>query len=263
VSTVLRLSLRRARTRIAAMALGFGLFELVVGLSYASVDQNAIRSLVESLPPALKALAGSSDVASPSGYLGSAYLHPVALTVQGALVISMASAPVRDIEDGWAELMLSRPLAPWRWILAQVAAMAIALAVVGLGGFLGGLIAITAVGALGGISMGALALVSLGGYLCFLAIGALSLAVGGLSRSGARAVGVAAGLAVVMYAIDYLAEIWTVAEPLGPLSVFHYYDPGVILGEGSIPGADVLVLAGTAIVAAVAGHLLFERRELA
>ena len=111
--------------------------------------------------------------------------------------------------------------------------------------------------------MGALALVSLGGYLCFLAIGALSLAVGGLSRSGARAVGVAAGLAVVMYAIDYLAEIWTVAEPLGPLSVFHYYDPGVILGEGSIPGADVLVLAGTAIVAAVAGHLLFERRELA
>jgi ABC-type transport system involved in multi-copper enzyme maturation permease subunit len=263
MSTVLALSLRRARTRIIAMALGFGLFELVVGLSYASVDQNAIRSLVESLPPALRALAGSSDVASPSGYLGSGYLHPVALTIQGALVISMASAPVRDIEDGWAELVLSRPLAPWRWVLAQAAALAIALAVVDLGGFLGGLVAISSVDALGGISPGALALVSLGGYLCFLAVGGLALAVGGLVRSGARAVGVAAGLVVVMYAVDYLAEIWTIAEPLGPLSVFHYYDPGVILGDGSIAGADVLVLAGTALVAAIAGHVLFERRELA
>ena len=53
MSTTLLLSLRRARARIVAMAIGFALFELVVGLSYASVDQNAIRSLVESLPPAL------------------------------------------------------------------------------------------------------------------------------------------------------------------------------------------------------------------
>ena len=260
---ILVLSLVRARARIVAMALGFGAFEMVVGLSYASVDQNAIRSLVESLPPALRALAGSSDLASPAGYLGSGYLHPVALTIQGALVISLASAPVRDIEEGRAELLLSRPLPPWRWVLAQVAAMAIALGVVVLGGFAGGLVAITNVDALAGVGVGSLALVSIGGYLCFGAIGALALVIGSLSRSGARAIGVAAGVTVIMYAVDYLAEIWTLAEPLAPLSVFSYYDPGVILASGELAGVDVLALAGVAAVAALAAHLVYGRRELA
>lgn len=260
---VLALSLTRARIRIIAMAVGFGLFELVVGLSYASVDENAIRSLVESLPPALRALAGNSDIASPAGYLGSGYLHPVALTIQGALVISMASAPARDIEEGRAELILSRPLAPWRWVAAQALAMAIALAVVDLGGLLGGLAAASTVDALGPVEASALVAVSVGGYLCFLALGGLALVVGAFSRSGARAVGVAAGIAVVMYAIDYLAEVWTVAEPLAPLSVFTYYDPGVILGAGSMPMGDILTLALVAAAAAVAAHVAYERRELA
>jgi hypothetical protein len=91
VRTIYGLALERARVRILLLAVGFGLFELVVGLSYASVDQNAIRELVEALPPALRALAGS-DIASPTGYAGSGYLHPVALAVQAAAAISMASA---------------------------------------------------------------------------------------------------------------------------------------------------------------------------
>lgn len=263
MGVVLALSLVRARVRIAVLAVGFGLFELVVGLSYASIDQNAIRSLIESLPPALKAFSGAADIASPAGYVGAAYIHPVPLTIQGALVISMASAAARDTETGAAELLLSRPLQPWRWLLAQTAAVVIALTAVATGGYLGGLIGITVVDDLAPVRATHLLVASAGGALMFAAIGGITLLAAILTRGGARAVGWAAGIAVVSYALNYLSQVWTLAEPLGPLSVFNHYDPGVITGDGSMGAGDVLTLAGVAVVTAVAAHVLVQRRELA
>jgi len=263
VRVVLGLSLLRARLRITVLAIGFGLFEFVVGLSYASVDANAIRSLVESLPPALRALSGSADVASAAGYLGAAYIHPVALTIQGALVISMATTPARDAETGAAELLLARPLPPWRWLAAQALAAALALAVVAAGGYAGGLAAALTVDDLSPVRASHLLAASATGALVFVAVGAVALLAAVLARGGARAVGWAAGFAVISYALNYLAEIWTVAEPLGPLSVFHHYDPGVITGTGEVGAGALLTLGGVALAAAAAAHVLVQRRELA
>ena len=47
-----------------------------------------------------------------------------------AAAISMAAAPARDCEDGAAELILSRPIQPPRWLGAHALAMATALAAV-------------------------------------------------------------------------------------------------------------------------------------
>jgi ABC-2 type transport system permease protein len=263
MGTVLALALLRSWRRVLAMALGFGLFELVVGLSYASVDENTIRSLVEELPPAIKALASNADVASPAGYLGSGFFHPVALTLQAALVVSMAAMAARDMEDGPAELMLSRPLPRWRWLVAYAAALVAGLAVVALGGWIGGAIAASTVDALAPVDLGGLALVSIGGFLCFLVVGAVALVTATLGHTTGRAIGWAAAFAIVSYAINYLAQVWTVVEPIGPLSVFHYYDPAKILGRDDLPGSDVLVLALAALVVGVAAHAFMSRRELA
>jgi ABC-type transport system involved in multi-copper enzyme maturation permease subunit len=263
MGTVLALALLRSWRRVLAMAVGFGIFELIVGLSYASVDENKIRSLVEELPPAIRALASSADIASPSGYLGSGFYHPVALTLQAALVISMAAMAARDMEDGPAELMLSRPLPRWRWLLAHAAALVAGLIVVALGGWLGGAIAASTVDALAPVELGSLTLVSLGGFLCFLVVGAVALVTTVLSHTAGRAIGWAAAFALVSYALNYLAQVWTVVEPLGPLSVFHYYDPAKILGQADLPGADVLVMALGAALVGLAAHLTMQRRELA
>ena len=181
--TILALAAERAWVRILVLALGFGLFELVVGLSYASVDQNAIRQLVDALPPALRALAGSADIATPTGYAGSGYLHPVALALPAAAAISMAAAPARETEDGIAELLLSRPLQPARWLGAHALAMAGGLAVVVLGGYLGGLAASALVNDLAPVDPGPLALALVGSYLCFLAVGGVALLVAALVRT--------------------------------------------------------------------------------
>lgn len=260
--TIYGLALERSRARILLLAAGFALFELVIGLSYASVDQNAIRQLVDALPPALRALAGSADLASPTGYAGSGYLHPVALAIQGAVAISMAAAPAREAEDGTAELVLSRPIPPARWLAAHALAMATGLAVVVAGGYAGGLAAALTVEDLSPVHAGPLALALVAGFLCFLAVGGVALLVASLVRSGGRAVGWAAGFLLVSYALDYLAQIWSIAEPLGPLSIFHYLDPPAILGGGSLGVAEVGALAGLALVTAAASLVLVQRRDL-
>ena len=205
----------------------------MVGLSYASVDQNAIRQLVDALPPALRALAGSADISTPTGYAGSGYLHPVALALPAAAAISMAAAPARDVEDGTAELILSRPIQPPRWLAAHALAMATGLAAVVAGGYLGGL-----VGERGrrrprpGRPRAARAGPARG-LPCFLAVGGVALLVASLVRAGGRVVAWAAGFVIVSYAVDYLSPGVVVAEPLGPLSIFRYLDPP---GRAAAPG---------------------------
>jgi|GEM_PF-485627 ABC-2 type transport system permease protein len=263
MSVMLQLSLIRSRARIVSMALGFGVFEYIVGLSYASVNHNAIRSLVASLPPALRVLAGQANIASPTGYLGSGYLHPVALTIQGALVISMASAVARDRESGAAELILSRPIAPWRWLTGQAVAVSIALCIVVAGGLIGGLIAVAQVHDLGSVHPASLMLASLMGGLMFLAVAGVTLLISIIATSGARAVGWSAGFVVISYAVNYLASIWTIAKPLGVISIFHHYDPGVITTRGHLSAVDVAALVGLTVVSVAASIVCVQRRELA
>jgi ABC-type transport system involved in multi-copper enzyme maturation permease subunit len=262
VRTIVGLAAERAWARVLVLALGFGLFELVVGLSYASVDQNAIRQLVDALPPALRALAGSADIATPTGYAGSGYLHPVALALPAAAAISMAAAPARDTEDGVAELLLARPLQPARWLGAHALAMAGGLAAVVLGGYIGGLAASALVDDLAPVDPGPLALALLGSYLCFLAVGAVALLVAALVRSGGRVVAWASGFVIVSYAVDYLSRVWSVAEPLGPWSIFHHLDPPAVLRTGSLGPEDVAALLGLAAVATAAALALVGRRDL-
>ena len=260
--TIYGLALERARVRIALLAIGFALFELVVGLSYASVDQNAIRAVVDALPPALRALAGSADIATPTGYAGSGYLHPVALAVQAAVAISMAAAAAREAEDGTAELVLSRPLRPSRWLAAHALAMATGLVTVVIGGYAGGALAAATVDDLAPVDPGPLALALVNGLLCFLAVGGVTLLVASLVRTGGRAVGWATGFLLVSYAVDYLSQVWTIAEPLGPLSIFHYLDPPAVLGSGTLDAAHAAALIGLAAVTVAGALVLVERRDL-
>lgn len=263
MSPTLRLALLRARWRIAALALGLALFMYLVGLSFAAVDQSTIRSLVESLPPALRAFSGAADLGSAGGFLGATFVHPVPLTIQGALAISLATGPARDIESGLGELMLSRPEQRWRWLLAHGLATAAGLTAAVVAALAGSAIAVATVDDLGAVSAGRLVETAVGALLLALALGAVSLLAGAVTRRGATAVGWAAGFAVVSYALNYLAQIWTIAEPLGPLSIYHYFDPGRMLAQTGLDAGDALPLIGVTVVAGVLAHLAIGRGDVA
>ena len=74
--------------------------------------------------------------------------------------------------------------------------------------------------------------------------------------------GWATGFLLVSYAVDYLSQVWSIAEPLGPLSIFHHLDPPAVLGAGSLGGGDVLVLLGLAAVTVAVALVLVDRRDL-
>ncbi len=186
----------------------------------------------------------------------------MALALPAAAAISMAAAPARETEDGTAELLLSRPVRPPAWLAAHALAMATGLAVVCAGGYLGGLVASQVVDDLAPVDPGPLALAVLGSYLCFLAVGGVALLVASLVRTGGRVVAWASGFVIVSYAVDYLAQVWSVAEPLGPLSIFRYLDPPAVLGDGRLGAEDVAVLGGLAALSAAAALVLVGRRDL-
>lgn len=263
MSVVLSLALRRSLRRTLLLGVALAAFLFLVGLSYATVDENQIRSLVESLPPALRAFVKGSDVASPAGYLGSGLIHPITLALMAATAIAGGAASARDVETGVAELMLSRPLRRTTWLGAEIIAMVVQVTIVTALGFVGAAIAVVSVDSLGPVSLSALVVTLLPLWLMFVGIGAVTVLASSFSRTGAKAIGWGTAFALVAYAIDYLSQIWTLAEPLGPLSVMHWYRPANILGDGSAPASTWLVLAGVAVVATVLALLVTSRREVA
>ena len=84
-----------------------------------------------------------------------------------------------------------------------------------------------------------------------------------VSSDGGQVVSVAAGIAVVMFAVDFLAAIWSPAEPVGFLSVFHYYDPLGVSRDGALPWRDLAVLFGVAFAGFGAALVAFQRRDIA
>ena len=82
-------------------------------------------------------------------------------------------------------------------------------------------------------------------------------------RTAGRVVVWTIGIVVVSYAIEYLSRIWSVVEPLGPLSLFHHFDAPRVLTERGLPLAGTLTLVLVALTAGVVAHVLTERRELA
>jgi ABC-2 type transport system permease protein len=88
--------------------------------------------------------------------------------------------------------------------------------------------------------------------------GLATLAAGVLHRSS-QVTGVAAGTLVAMYVVDVVGKLADPVEPLRYLSAFRYY--GSAIQDGIDPGS-VAVLTITGIVLAVAGALLFERRDI-
>ncbi len=263
MNVIFALTVRRTWKRIVVLATGFLLFELVVGLSYSSADRDLLRKLIDGLPPAFRALVSASgaDITSPSGYLGSGYFHPVALTLQAAAVISLAAGAARDVEDGVAEMILSRPLDRWRWLGAQGCWVLIASGLVAAGGTIGGFLATRSLAALSDVHISSLVIVGAGGWLLTATIGMFALLIASAVRTGARVVGLVAGATLVAYAVNYLSVIWGVIRPFGRLSPFHYYDPTRILGNGSMPWSSVATLLAAALVLGLAALISVQRRE--
>lgn len=262
--SVLAKSLWDIRRSFAWWSLGLaGLVALMVAVYPTVRDNPALNDLVEQYPEALKgfiAFGGAVDYTSAAGYLGSelfSFMVPLLFIV--ATVGNGAGAVAGEEERGTLDLLLANPVTRRRVAVEKLLAMT---------GEVAGLAAVLwatlwAGAAIVGMDVtGAdLAAATASAAVLALSFGAIAFMVGAATGHRALAIGVATAGAVAAYLVNGLAALVSALEVPQKLSPFYHYAVGDPLRQGL--ALDHLgILSGIALVAALIGVLVFERRDL-
>jgi len=265
--TLVVYSLKRVRVLVIAMAVLLAMFQILLILVAGSIQSSgSFEQLGELMPPFVRQILGSSFVSlmSFSGIVSVGYFH---LSVMGSLVglaIALGTIPTSEIEIGFMDLILSRPLARHWMITRSIVVMSISTAVV-LGMML--------IGTWAGLNWLAAKdvrwpssnlILSLAVNLAVLMMSwnAIAMAIGSAARRRGVAGGLAGLLALAMYLLDYVARAWEPAERVAWLSPFRYYSPFELLMGDGLSVRNLLVLASIAVCGFALAYVLFSRRDI-
>jgi len=244
----------------------FAISLLVVYVFQAFGGLEVARQMEQFLPESIKALlkAQGGFATDANGFLAADYRHPIYLIALSAFVIASGTGAVaREVERGTVLVVLACPIARWRFLSARVGAMVAGLAVLLAGAWLGTWVGSVLTGLTAEVHMSVFLKVVFNAGALALAVGGYTLLISALSSDGAQATAQAAGITVAMFFLDFLATLWGPAEPLGPLSIFRYYDPLAIADNGGVPWRDVGVLLAVGAVGFAAALAVFQRRDIA
>jgi ABC-2 type transport system permease protein len=259
-------ALQALRERLRSLiwwALGVAALVLLTVAFYPSIrDDTAINEYVKDLPESLRGLfaGGELDIASPAGYLNSqiyALMAPLVFLVFA--VGAGAGAVAGEEERGTLDFLLAHPLRRRDYAVQRfvaLAALVAALSVV--------LLATTWLSSLAvdlEIGFGRIVAATVSVGLLAVLFGTLALAAGSVRPGRARAIAVAAGVAVAAWLLDGLGQAVDFLEPWRRLSPYYQAIGRNPLREGALWSSWALLAAATAVLAAVAA-LGLERRDL-
>src|SRR6266576_3816835 len=121
---LLSLSLKRARTLLIATGLLLAAFQVLLVLIASSIHPGKFEDLASLLPPFVRALLGPAvaSVMSFSGIVCLGYFDLAIVIALLALTIALATVPASEVETGFADLILARPLRR-HWIITRTIAL--------------------------------------------------------------------------------------------------------------------------------------------
>ena|SRR5438552_11164091 len=122
---LLALSLKRARTLLMATGILLAAFQVLLVLIASSIAHaGESEQLASLLPPFVRALLGPSvaSVMSFSGIVCLGYFDLGIVIALLALTIALATVPASEVETGFAELILARPLRR-HWLITRTIAL--------------------------------------------------------------------------------------------------------------------------------------------
>lgn len=260
--------LRSGLPGLIALLVGIALFEFVQPLVIASFGgAQGLDAIMDRLPPALQAFTRTRPeflaLSGLAGYLSLGFTHPLYIVLAGAAVIGFAARSLAgEMERGIIQIPLARPISRHAVYASRVFGVAIIcglLAVAGPAGLVAGMLYARPEGE---FIYGHLLAVALNGLALFWAVGALSLWGSAAASTAGRVVAWAISLLVLSYFIDYFAGIWTPLQAIAFLSIFEYYDPTTALVSGQANVRSLATLTGVGAIAALAGLVMFTRRDL-
>jgi ABC-2 type transport system permease protein len=267
ISLLLSHSLKRVRTLVLSMGIVLGGFQLILIVVARSIQKSGgFEELSTLLPSWVREMLGPSlaSFMSFAGIVSLGYFH---LSVIGSLValsIAVSTMPASEIETGFMDLLLSRPLARhWivtRTIIVATLSIVFVLALMMTGTWAG--LETLAPKITGRPSSKLILSLATNLGLLMLSWGGVALAIGSASRRRSIAGGIAGLLALATFLLDYVGLLWKPAESAAWLSPFRYYRPFDLVMGNPLPVKNLVVLASIAVAGFVVAYVLFSRRDI-
>jgi ABC-2 type transport system permease protein len=251
------------RLKILVVCLALTIWGALLPIVYGVFGQT-FRDIIESgfIPEELTQF-GGGDIFTLSGSIALGAIHPISLILNSVFAVGFATAAIAgERQRGTLEVMLARPISRRAAYVTLLVATLTFVAVAVLATLVGAVVGSAISGVLDEMAVDRLPLVWLNGFLLFSAFAAIGLAASVSFDRLTPALGITAGLVVVMYFLEVLGTFWPDAKVLQPYSLFHYYQPKFLL-EGDAPLINFALPALVAVVAIVWSLFEFPRRDLA
>jgi ABC-2 type transport system permease protein len=260
-------SLKRMRTMVITTGLLLAALQLVLIFVAGELHSSgAFDQLSALLPPFARELLGPSFAVVMS-FGGIVCLGYFELAVMGALIalaVTLATTPASEVETGFMDLILARPLAR-HWIITRTIALTTLVSAALLGLMVGGTWTGLQLFAPRGIQWPSATLInSLAVNLGMLTLcwGGVAMAIGAAARRRSVAGGAAGLLALGTFLLDYVARLWQPAEKIAWLSPFRYYNPFELIMGNPLPLKNLVVLGAITAAGFAVAYLLFARRDI-
>lgn len=261
-----RLSLKRVWPLLAVTGLLFAVIQILRVRIAAEIDTaGQFEQLAAMLPPFIRNILGPAltSIMSFNGIVNGVYFDSGYMVALLALTIALATLPASEIETGFADLVLARPLSR-HWLITRAIALVLfsillMLLMIMAGTWVG--LALFAPPDASGPSArqtGALAL-NLG--LLMLCWGSVAMAFGAACRRGVASATTSL-LAFAALLVEYFQPFWAPLQWIDVLSPFHYFDAfHLIMGE-PLPVEHLLVLWATAMTGFTLAYFLISQRDI-
>jgi hypothetical protein len=261
-----RLSLKRVWPMLAATGFLLAAVQVWRVNIAAMVHSNGqFGQITALLPPVFKTILGPalSSIMTFNGIVCGVYFDTVFIVALLALAITLSTLPASEIETGFADLFLARPM-PRHWMITRTIALVVFSVLLMLLMIAGGTWAGLMLFAPPGVSWpparqtASLSLCLGTLVMCWSGV---AMALGAGCRRGTAAT-IASLLAFAAMILDWAHRLWPAIGLIARLSPFYYFQPyGLVAGE-SLRAEHLLVLLGIALTGYSVAYLIISRRDI-
>jgi ABC-2 type transport system permease protein len=263
---LLGLSLKRARTLLLAMGLLLAAFQVLLVVIARSIEHaGEFEQMASLLPPFVRSLLGPSiaSVMSFSGMVCLGYFDLGIVIALLALTIALATVPASEVESGFADLILARPLRR-HWLITRTIALVLVAIVLMLIVMMAGTwtgLALLAPANVRWPSPRMVGSVAINLGLLMLCWGGVAMAFGAVCRRSVAS-SVTGLLALASLLLDLTGRLWPPADRVAWLSPFRYFIPFDLVMGTELPVENILVLWAIAMTGFTLAYFFFSQRDI-
>lgn len=255
---VFRLWMAQGWRGLIGWAIGLTLVALIYLPLFPSMQSPELTGLLESLPPELVRTLGYENLTSGAGYTQATFFGLIGFVLMTIAAIGWGAASIAGAEEsGRLELTLAHGVSRMQYALESAAAVVVKLLALGLVA----LLVVWAVNGPAGLDLELINLLAVTKALVGVSLlsGAAALAAGALTGRRLWGIGVGAGVAVVGYVIQAIANNSDDLDWLRVLSPYDWAFGQAPLANGMDWGGLALLWGGSAVLIAVATAGLVRR----